>query len=591
MDTCTLTRSASLQPESFDEANNSVEVIFATETPVARQDFEGAYLEILSCAPGGPDLERLNAGGPVLRCHDATSLEAIVGSVEPGSARVENGRCVARLRLATTPDAADVLAKVKGGILRNVSVGYAVNEWQDTTDDDGRRTRTATRWTAYEISLVPIPADAAAMVRADDRRTMARPVTTKQILAQCRAARLPDAHAIDLLEQHEMQPFTRDDLIAEVGTRWAGQQQAGRPSIGGARVVTDHLEHVREGIREALTARLLGRAPGEQGRAYAGLGLPGLTAAWLEARGERGVGRMTGAELWRAGMNTMSDFPTILMESGSASLVELFQRERSPLLAVAWQNETRGFGPISAIDTDVDGGLEEVPEGGDIPRANFSMQEQTYRLKTFARTFSISRQAFLSDWTDSLSSALRSIARLAIDREAQELAGVLTANGGAGATLSDNLPLFHASRGNVASAGAALDLATLTAGIQNLRLQKLANGGLSNARAAFIVVGPESEVAAHQLSSSFAATVWSEINPWGGILRVLVDPRITGKRWWLFADPAQFPIVGFSTLQGGGAPTVEAQPGWNTLSMEWRAVYDFGAGPIGHVGAHMNPGA
>jgi hypothetical protein len=37
-------------------------------------------------------LDRLNAGAPFLKVHETGTLDAVIGSVVPGSARIENGR-------------------------------------------------------------------------------------------------------------------------------------------------------------------------------------------------------------------------------------------------------------------------------------------------------------------------------------------------------------------------------------------------------------------------------------------------------------------------------------------------------------------
>lgn len=56
---------------------------------------------------------------------------------------------------------------VATGILRQVSVGYTVQavRREDIDPATGERTKTGTFWTPYEISLVPIGADAGATTR------------------------------------------------------------------------------------------------------------------------------------------------------------------------------------------------------------------------------------------------------------------------------------------------------------------------------------------------------------------------------------------------------------------------------------------
>jgi phage head maturation protease len=59
---------------------------------------------------------------------------------------------------------------VKDGIIRAVSVGYKVYKVQeDTPKDGGVPTRTAIDWEPYEISMVSMPADVGAKVRAGDK--------------------------------------------------------------------------------------------------------------------------------------------------------------------------------------------------------------------------------------------------------------------------------------------------------------------------------------------------------------------------------------------------------------------------------------
>ena len=115
-------------------------------------------------APEAVDMSRLSAGAPVLNSHNAWDIEDVLGVVE--RAWVENGEGRAVLRFSTREGVAPVLADIRAGILRNISVGYDVMEWKEGKDAKGKRTKTAVRWMPAEISLVPIPADASAQTRA-----------------------------------------------------------------------------------------------------------------------------------------------------------------------------------------------------------------------------------------------------------------------------------------------------------------------------------------------------------------------------------------------------------------------------------------
>jgi len=53
-------------------------------------------------APEHVRLKRLSTGAPFLKVHEAHDLDAVIGSVVPGSARIENGQGIARIRLSAS---------------------------------------------------------------------------------------------------------------------------------------------------------------------------------------------------------------------------------------------------------------------------------------------------------------------------------------------------------------------------------------------------------------------------------------------------------------------------------------------------------
>ncbi|MBI1622576.1 HK97 family phage prohead protease, partial [Aquamicrobium zhengzhouense] len=172
------TRAASMRPASYDPATNTIEVIWTTGAAVRRYDHRRSvsYDEILSLQPGHVRLDRLNAGAPLLDTHDDRHLAAVIGSVVPGSARIEGGLGVARIKLSSADADADVIGKIRDGIIRNISVGYAIHRVEKTEhegeDDEWR----VIDWEPLEISAVPVPADAGAHFRdlRDDSPEAAR---------------------------------------------------------------------------------------------------------------------------------------------------------------------------------------------------------------------------------------------------------------------------------------------------------------------------------------------------------------------------------------------------------------------------------
>lgn len=113
-------------------------------------------------------LERLNAGAPFLNTHRAGSLESVLGVVEAGSARIENGLGTATIRFSERAEVEPVFRDIAAGIIRNVSVGYRVHRYDIEKRDGAPELWRAVDWEPLEISAVPIGADSGAQVRSGD---------------------------------------------------------------------------------------------------------------------------------------------------------------------------------------------------------------------------------------------------------------------------------------------------------------------------------------------------------------------------------------------------------------------------------------
>lgn len=145
-----MSRFAVFQRESVDVEKRTVEVAFSSEEPVERWFGD----EVLSHAQGAVDLSRLNDGGAVLFNHD---WDDQIGVIERAWIDADK-RGRALVRFGNGAKAAEKFQDVQDGILRHISVGYSIVNFEEEISDDNR-TFTATRWQPYEISFVTVPAD------------------------------------------------------------------------------------------------------------------------------------------------------------------------------------------------------------------------------------------------------------------------------------------------------------------------------------------------------------------------------------------------------------------------------------------------
>jgi len=168
-----VTREATLVPTTFNEADNTVDVVWTTGSRVRRFDWwtETTYEEELAVTPEAVDMSRFDAGTvQVIDSHRVHGgVAAILGIAIRGS--IENGEGRATLRLSTRAEMAGIVADIKAGIIRSISFGYNVTKYEitraiDRTDGVNMPLYRAVSWQPYEISFVTVPADADASTRS-----------------------------------------------------------------------------------------------------------------------------------------------------------------------------------------------------------------------------------------------------------------------------------------------------------------------------------------------------------------------------------------------------------------------------------------
>lgn len=138
-------------------------VEFSSEEPVSRP----FGIEVLDHSPKSVRLARLNDGAPFLLDHRSGDSDAQIGVVE--AAMVENGRGVAGIRFSRSARAQEILADIRDGIRRKISVGYSIHQFDVSRGKGGEPdTYRATDWEPFEVSLVPVPADNSVGVRGNE---------------------------------------------------------------------------------------------------------------------------------------------------------------------------------------------------------------------------------------------------------------------------------------------------------------------------------------------------------------------------------------------------------------------------------------
>ena len=616
-----VTRSATVRPTTWNPETREVEVVFATSNRVrVFLPGIGAAFEELEIGAAAMDLSALRSGNaPVLDAHRQDRATAIIGRVV--SATIQNGAAVARLQLSSADDVQPIGQRIADGTIRSVSVGYRVRKHQRIGEQDGIPVLRAVEWQPIEISLVAIPADPAATIRNGAGSAASSPTkessmstTTAPAADAGNAAVLADrarvAAIYDAADLARARGVANASEIARraVADGWdvqrargemhaalvANDQSRGTPAptaISAFGRSSDDPSLLIPALAEALACRAGAGQPNGRAREFMNETLPGMAARLLEAGGISTRG-LSPSDIIARSMHTTSDFPALLTAAGDRLLAPAFEPAASGIRSLCRMRVANDFRQLSTIRFAGVDRLAEVREGGEVTRGTAFEATESYRVRTFARSVSISRQALVNDDLGAFD-AMRAIGRAAATTEAEELLTLLTANSGAGPNLADGNPLFRTQRNNLAASAGAIDITNVSTGRAAMRSLQVDLNGVTIANTPrYLLVGPARETAAEQFVATITAPQTSNVNPFAGRLEVVVEPRLSGNAWYLFADPAEAAMFEMATLGAtGGLPQVETFTGPDQLGVTLRVVHDFGIGAVSPIGGWRNPGA
>lgn len=631
---CLLTREATLRPAA-EADGHVIEVVWSSGARVRRWLDNEVVEEQLDMSPGAVRLERLNAGAPFLAVHRAHDLDSVLGAVVPGSARLENGRGVARLRLSARAAVRPIVEDIRAGILRSVSVGYSVTRFEriaarDREDGGPVPLLIAREWQPQEISLVPIPADVEAQIRRARGRGAALPkertMTTEVEAAPAEGAATQSAappapavrsapagdaaQIVSLCTRHAMPELAEELLqrgasLADARAAVLEQLELSDPMRGSRSSRVPHETTRGDAFAEAAIQSRLMRLGVQSAQAsreaelLAELPLPELARRWLAHVGRHADAAGSASRaLERAlqtraavGYHSTSDFPAILAATLRTSVLDHYQAAASAFMAVSLERQMADFRPHSFARLAGSLALEKVPESGEYTYGSLGDTAEQLQLATYGRIFAITRQSLINDAENAFAELARILGTGTAETQARLFVGMIEANAGAGPTLSDGQPLFDAARGNVAEPGIPQSevLAKMTTA---LRRQVGLGGEAISAEPRYIICPPELETQARKAVAEIHPTSEGQANPFAGRLEVLVEPRLNSTtRWFLATAPGRPTSLVHGFLGGARGPELSERVGFEIDGMEVKCRLDFTAGFVDHVGWITNPGA
>lgn len=641
----TLQLRAEIAPETLNVEKRTVELVWSTGARVKRGGFWSApFYEELSMDPKHVRLERLNSGAPLLDTHSRWSCADVIGVCEDNSARISGSEGRATVRFHDDgPDGPceAVFQKVRAKIVRNVSVGYKVNKFekQERNKDDELEVYRAVDWEPFEISMVPVGADAKAQargeeqseeklfdceitnVRQEDEETevdvdlkngkkrgeqvqdpqqpdvaaaekkareegaSAERKRSAEIKAAVRKAGLGDDFAEKLIGEGVELDKARELIIDKLAEKPENttDTRAVNPRITAGD--GDERTHMKRGVEEALEFRIdpAKAKLTDLGRAYQGRSLLELARMFVGEKGRI----MNKSELARAALST-SDFPEVLANVASKSLRKSYELQPRTFLPFVSIGSLPDYKEGKRIQLGEVSNLEEVKEGAEFKAATLGESAEAVQLAKYGKIIRLTEETLINDDMDAFSRLPRLFGNACARLESSLVyTTVLVGN----PAMSDSVALFHGSHGNLPSA-AAISVASIGAARALMRKQKgVDNLDYLDLEPAFLVCGPDKETEALQYLAAIIPNDSAKVNPFQRTMTPIVDPRVTGNKWFVIASPGQVDTIEVLYLEGQTGPELVADRDFDTGGHKWRIKHVVAAKAIDHRGMVYNSGA
>lgn len=650
------TRAATFEPASLNEEQRTIDIVWTTGARVKRSSWwDGDFYEELSVDKKHVRMDRLESGNaPFLKDHDSRTIDSVLGVIT--SARLEKTRGVATVRFAREdPEADRAWNKIRQGILPNVSVGYRVHRFEKIEGgDETTPVFRATDWEPHEVSIVPIGADAGAIVRSSAPDSLNSctlitrhaplenvmpnentppaappppPVDLDAVRAQAReqererVAEITKLAKRSGLEGLDVELIERGTNIADARTivleKLFARDQESAPAPNGSHLRIEVGDTQDDKRARNLTAALLQRAgsvvseavrtgklektetdPGE----FRGLSMLDLARENLEARGfsTRGKGRLEVARMFferSPGLTATGDLPVVMEDVINKTLLAAYTTAPDTWRSFVATREVPDFKAVNLYRNGSFGTLPVVNEHGEYKNAVIPDGEKlSVTTEKRGAIIGITEEMLINDDFGALADLATRFGRAAGLTIESEVYAFLNANGGLGPTMGDSQPFFHANRANVAT-GAALSVAGIDADRLVLGRQKdPSNNEFLAIRPSVLLVPDGLESAARVINNSaydHDGTKLQRPNPVNGLFREVVGtPRLSGTRRYVFGDPALYPVIYAVFLEGyGQGPKISSREGWRVDGIEWKVKQFFKINAGDYRGAVTNAGA
>jgi hypothetical protein len=622
-------RRAAFQPATLNPDARTIELTWTTGARGRRASyFDGDWFEELDMSPDAVRLDRLNNGASLLNSHQSADLANILGVVE--RAWIENGEGRARVRFSERAEVEPIFRDVASGIIRNVSVGYQVHKWSDPirSADGQPPTYRAVDWEPMELSLVGVPFDSKAQTRSipadhpmtedltkaggdpapidaqrsadpspqpqpvpaagadvELQRTAAELRRERDLLRLGQDAGLTSEQTDELIRSGKTVMECSREALRIMKSRLEGDTVIGHPAR--VEVTRDSGDTLLRGISLGLESRMrpgvLKGEDAELGREFRSYTLLEITRQYLESRGVNTRG-MSKTELVTRGFHSTSDFPLLFSNLANKTLDAAYQEEPHTWRPIARQRNLPDFKNANDLIVAADLTPEPLLEGGEYKAGTIQEAQHTWKLATFARKVTLTRQAIINDDLSAMERVPEMLGRGFRRLESNIIWGLITGNA---VTSVDGVALFNAAHNNMGgSTGLTISTTGFNTAKKAMRKQTDIAGNTINLTPSYMMVPTDLESTALQFlfPSGFAPSQRTGdngpvVNAQTANMELIVEPRLDGAAdvFYLATSPGAVEGIVYGYLAGEEGPTVTTTEKRDPDGVELLARFDFGA--------------
>jgi phage major head subunit gpT-like protein len=219
-------------------------------------------------------------------------------------------------------------------------------------------------------------------------------------------------------------------------------------------------------------------------------------------------------------------------------------------------------------------------EGGEYKAGTLVEGQHTWKLATYARKVTLSRQSIINDDLSAMERVPEMLGRGFRRLESNIIWALITGNA---ATSVDNLSLFNAAHNN--SSAQSITTTGFNAARKLMRKQTDLAGNTINLTPSYMMVPTDLESTALQFLFPTGFAPAARTGDTGPVsvqtagVELIVEPRLDGSAttWYLAASPGSVEGIVYGYLAGEEGPTVTTTEKRDPDGVELLARFDFGA--------------